>query len=91
MTNRKFIDQMAASLNTDADILQTQVGDFIDIFLSQIKEGKSIAVKGFGVFEPKEKATRKVYNPTTRTFNVIPAKATIGFKTSAQLKDATNN
>ena len=90
MTNRKFIDQMAASLSTDADELQTHIDTFTTIFMGQIKDGNSITVKGFGTFEPREKAARKMYNPTTRSFNVVPAKSTIGFKPSAQLKDATN-
>ena len=91
MTNRNFIDQMAAMLGTDADELQQQVDVFINILLDQMKAGNSITVKNFGVFDPRVKAARKMYNPTTHSFKVVPAKTTIGFKMAPQLKEAVNH
>ncbi len=87
MNNRAFIDQMAKKLGSDADELQQQVDVFVYTFLSQVKAGNSITVKNFGVFEQKTKAERKIYNPTTKTYNVIPAKETIAFKMGAALKE----
>lgn len=90
MTNRNFIDQMATTLAADADELQQQVDVFISILLDQMKAGNSITVKNFGVFEPRVKSERKMYNPATRSFKVVPAKTTIGFKMAPQLKEAAN-
>lgn len=87
MNNRAFIDQMAKKLGSDADELQQQVDVFVYTLLSQVKAGNSITVKNFGVFEQKTKAERKIYNPTTKTYNVIPAKETIAFKMGAALKE----
>lgn len=87
MNNRAFIDQMAKKLGGDADELQQQVDVFVYTLLSQVKAGNSITVKNFGVFEQKTKAERKIYNPTTKTYNVIPAKETVAFKMGAALKE----
>ena len=87
MNNRAFIDQMAKKLGSDADELQQQVDVFVYTLLSQVKAGNSITVKNFGVFEQKTKAERKIYNPTTKTYNVIPAKETVAFKMGAALKE----
>ncbi|MBQ9362219.1 MAG: HU family DNA-binding protein [Bacteroidaceae bacterium] len=82
---------MAEVLGADADDVQKQVGTFVNLLVSQIKDGNTLTIKNLGVFEPKTKSARKMYNPTTKTFNVIPAKKTIGFKMSATLKDKLNN
>jgi nucleoid DNA-binding protein len=87
MNNRAFIDQMAKKMGSDADELQQQVDVFVYTLLSQVKAGNSITVKNFGVFEQKTKAERKIYNPTTKTYNVIPAKETVAFKMGAALKE----
>ena len=87
MNNRAFIDQMAKKLGSDADELQQQVDVFVYTLLSQVKAGNSITVKNFGVFEQKTKAERKIYNPTTKTYNVIPAKETVAYKMGAALKE----
>jgi nucleoid DNA-binding protein len=91
MNNRAFIDKMAQVLDTDADEMQTQVGVFINLLVSQMKEGNTLTIKNLGVFESKTKAARRMYNPTTKTFNVVPAKQTIGFKMSGALKDKLNS
>lgn len=87
MNNRTFIDQMAKKLGSDADELQQRVDTFVQTLLSEVKAGNSITVKNFGVFEQKTKGERKIYNPTTKSFNIIPAKQTIGFKMGAALKE----
>ena len=91
MNNRAFIDKMAETLGADADVVQTQVGTFVNLLVSQIKEGNTLTIKNMGVFEPKSKSVRKVYNPTTKAYNVVPAKQTIGFKMSATLKEKLNS
>ncbi len=87
MNNRAFIDRMAKKLNGDVGELQQQVDVFVQILLSQVNAGNSVTIKNFGAFEQKTKAERKIYNPTTKTFNVIPSRQTVGFKMGAALKE----
>lgn len=90
MNNRTFIDEMAKKLAADADEVQLQVDAFVGMLYTELKDGNSLTVKGFGVFEPKTKGERKMFNPSTRTFKIVPAKTTIGFKMNAALKDKVN-
>ena len=87
MNNRTFIDRMAKKLGGDADELQEQVDVLVQTLLTLVNAGNSITVKNFGVFEQKQKAERKIYNPSTKTFIVIPAKQTVGFKMGSTLKE----
>lgn len=91
MNNRTFIDRMAEVLGADADEMQTQVSALVNLLVNQTKMGNTLTVKNLGIFEPKTKAARRMYNPTTKTFNAVPAKQTIGFKMSGTLKDKLNS
>ena len=90
MNNRTFIDRMAEVLGADADEMQTQVSALVSLLVNQTKKGNTLTVKNLGVFEPKTKAARRMYT-TTKTFNAVPAKQTIGFKMSGTLKDKLNS
>lgn len=90
MNNRGFIDKMAGELMMDADDVQTLTTDFISCLTGNLMQGNVVNVQGFGIFEAKTKAERRMYNPSTKSFNVIPAKTTLGFKMSATLKDKIN-
>lgn len=90
MTNNDFIDKISSTLNKDKETVQTNVSDFISVMIECLKENQTIAIQGFGTFDSKKKTERKMYNPNTKSFNIIPAKNTIGFKMSAALKDKIN-
>ena len=62
----------------------------MEAVLEGIADGNSVAIQGFGVFEPREKASRKIYNPTTKTYMVVPSKTTLSYKMSAVLKERIN-
>ena len=47
-------------------------------------------LQGFGSFEPREKASRRIYNPTSKTYMVVPSKTTLSYKMSAALKAQLN-
>jgi nucleoid DNA-binding protein len=55
-----------------------------------VREGKVVSIQGFGNFELKEKAERKIYSPSTKSFNIIPSKRVINYKMSPVLKDRIN-
>jgi DNA-binding protein HU-beta len=58
--------------------------------LSDVAEGDSVTIQGFGSFDAREKARRKIYNPTSKTYIVVPPKKTLGYKMSAALKERLN-
>ena len=62
----------------------------IQVLLGEIANGNSVTIHGLGVFVPSEKASRKMFNPTSKTYIVVPPKTTLCYKMSAALKDKLN-
>lgn len=87
MNNHEFINRMARKLGTDTGELQQQVDSFVQVLLAEVKAGNSVTVRNFGVFEQKTKGERKIYNPASKTYSIIPAKQTVSFKMSPTLKE----
>lgn len=90
MNNKEFIERVSLKTNYEAEDVKELSAALIGVVLDEIGEGNSITIQGFGAFEPREKARRKVYNPTSKTFIVVPPKTTLGYKMSAALKDRLN-
>ena len=90
MNNKEFIDKVSQKTNFGVADVKDLSASLIATLVQEVVNGNTITVQGFGTFEPREKARRKIYNPTTKTFNVIPPKKTIGFKMSATLKERLN-
>ena len=91
MTNKTFVQSLAKRLDMDEDEVNALSDKFVNTFVQQVLEGDTLSVQGFGNFELKVKAERKMYNPTTKTFKIIPSKRVLGFKMSATLKSRINN
>ena len=58
--------------------------------LEEIAEGDSVTIQGFGSFDAREKASRRIYNPTSKTYLVVPSKTTLSYKMSVALKTQLN-
>lgn len=91
MTNKAFVQSLAEKLEMDETETAVLVSEFVDVFVNEVMSGNLVSVQGFGNFEIKEKAERKMYNPTTKTFKLIPGKKVLGYKMSATLKTRINN
>lgn len=68
----------------EAAALQTAC---IDKIIEEISKGNTVLLQGLGNFDLKEKSERKMYNPTTKDYKVIPARQTLGFRPSNVLKE----
>jgi len=56
-----------------------------DEMINAIANDKRIEVRGFGTFQPRTRATKNGYNPSTGETIVLPANKTILFKPSREL------
>lgn len=91
MNNRDFIDSMSRKMGMEEQQVAQLVESFVEVLANTMNSDKVVAVQGFGNFEKKEKAERKIYNPSTKTFKVIPSKQVVNFKMSPVLKEKINN
>lgn len=90
MTNKELLEKLSQKTNFSMDEVKKLSSSLIDAVLEGVSDGNSVSIQGFGSFEPREKASRKIYNPTTKTYMVVPSKKTVSYKMSAVLKDRLN-
>ncbi len=89
MTKRDLVVKIARETN----IIQNDVAEIVQITLDSIadelKAGKSIELRNFGVFEIKVRKSRKGRNPNAPENEVvIPERAVVKFRAGKELKDA---
>jgi len=90
MTNKEFLEKVSQKTNLEMDKVKDMSSSLVGAVLEGIAEGNSVTIQGFGSFEPRVKASRRIYNPTTKTYLVVPEKTTLSYKMSAALKSQLN-
>lgn len=90
MNNKDFIEKVSQKTNFETADVKELSAALVGVLLDEIKNANSVTIQGFGVFEPREKARRKMYNPATKDYVVVPPKTTLGYKMSAALKERLN-
>ena len=90
MTNKEFLEKVSQKTGFEMTDVKPLAAALIDTVLESIAQGNSVTIQGFGSFEPREKASRKIYNPTTKDYIVVPPKTTLSYKMSATLKEKLN-
>ena len=72
---------------TDAAAIVDTVADHM---VESVANGDRIEVRGFGTFQPRRRATKIGYNPSTGEPMPLPASTTILFKPSRELTKKMN-
>jgi len=90
MTNKEFLEKISQKTRLEAEEAKQLSSLLIGTVLEKIADGNSVTIQGFGSFEPREKASRRIYNPTSKTYMVVPSKTTLNYKMSAALKAQLN-
>ncbi|MCQ2212817.1 MAG: HU family DNA-binding protein [Bacteroidaceae bacterium] len=91
MTQEEYTHSVASKVGVSDAEASDMMNSFISEMLEQLKAGQTVAVQGFGSFETRRKAERKMYNPTTKDFKIIPSKMSLNFKMSNALKGRINS
>ncbi len=90
MTNKEFLEKISQKTHLEMDDVKELSSSLVGAVLEGIADGNSVTIQGFGSFEPREKASRRIYNPTTKTYIVVPSKTTLSYKMSVALKTQIN-
>lgn len=90
MTNKEFTKQLISKTGLSSIEIAELQAACTDMIVQQISDGNTVMFTGLGTFEPKEKPERKMFNPNTKEYQVIPAKKTLGFRPSPTYKDKLN-
>jgi len=62
----------------------------VDDMINAIARDDRIEIRGFGSFQPRRRATKIGYNPTTGGTTILPAGKTVLFKPSRDLTKKMN-
>lgn len=90
MTDNNFINELAKKAGITTDEAENLLSHFAEQLSAEIKEGNSVVMQGFGVFEVKERSAKKVYNPSIKDYKCFPASKVLAFRPSTLLKDKIN-
>lgn len=91
MTSQELIATLAKRLEwtqkQTAETLETTVS----LFNSNLENGNSINIQGFGIFETKKKNERISVNPTSKQRFLVPPKIVTAFRPAQSIKDTLKN
>jgi len=86
--------ELVQAIAEKAGLSKVQAKAALDAMIEAIgcslKDGKKVALIGFGAFDVVKKAERQGINPRTKAAITIPAKKVIKFKAGAELNNKVN-
>lgn len=86
---------LVRKVSSDTDLPIVTVDRVVDSLLTEIStclvDGETVALRGFGRFEPRRRRAVTRLNPTTREPIAVPAMISVGFVPSSVLKTALNS
>jgi nucleoid DNA-binding protein len=85
MNKAQLIERVAEKTCTKKEAQQA-VEATLEAIKWSLKKKESVTIAGFGTFKVKERKARTGRNPKTGETIQIPAKKTIGFRASKELK-----
>lgn len=91
MDSKTFIAELGRRLGESPEDVSAVVSALGSVLADAMKEGDTVAVPGFGNFEPKKRNERESVHPSSGKRILIPPKLTIVFKPSTLLKQKTRN
>lgn len=87
MTNQELIAALAKRLGWTQRQTSSILETTISIINTNLEEGNSINIQGFGLFETKKKGERISVNPLTKQRFLVPPKISLAFRPGQTIKD----
>ena len=87
MNKIQLIDALAERVG-DRRIAAAAVDGLLDTIVETVRSGESVALTGFGVFEPRARAARTARNPRTGAAVAVPATTVPAFRPGAGFRAA---
>lgn len=91
MDRRTAIDRIAKKLDISREDANMLFDGLRGIMAERCAELDSIAIPGFGTFEPRKKEERIAMHPATGKRILVPPKIVLSFKPSSLLKQKVNS
>lgn len=89
-TTRQFINALAKNAGLTTNETTNILEHLVNVIIDAVQTDDTITIQGFGTFEKKKKAEKRLYNPKTQQRQIIPASTTLAFRQSTKLKANLN-
>ncbi|HLO40001.1 MAG TPA: HU family DNA-binding protein [Phycisphaerales bacterium] len=86
-TKKELIDRIADATGTKRPIVREIVQMFLDQITEELRSGRRLEFRDFGIFEVKTRAARRAQNPKTLERVEVPPKRTVKFKVGRLLRE----
>jgi DNA-binding protein HU-beta len=87
MTNQELIAALAKRLGWTRRQTSEVLEVTVSIINSNLEDGNSINIQGFGLFETKKKGERISVNPVSKQRFLVPPKISLAFRPGQTIKD----
>lgn len=88
MDHKQFVDRLQKRLSPmTKNEINAMLANVSEIIKDSALAMDSIAIQGFGTFEPRKKLERISINPSTGKKMLVPPKMVLTFKPSTQIKN----
>lgn len=91
MTNQELVAALAKRLNLTQRQTAETLEAIVSVMNTNLENGSSINIQGFGLFESKKKNERVSVNPVSKQRFLVPPKITMAFRPSQSIKDTLKN
>lgn len=90
MNRGDVVKKISGEEGIAATLVDRVLGSFFDTVTSGLAGGDDVTIRGFGKFEPRQRRAVVRRNPRTGVEISVPAKTSVGFKPSTNLKTRLN-
>ena len=91
ITKNEMVDMLYDQLNISKRNCNSIVESFFDIIKSELEQGNTVKISGFGKWAVRSKKERKGRNPQTGEEMIIDARRVVSFKGSPVLIKTINS
>lgn len=91
MDNKTLIDTLSKQLDISRETVGSLLEGLTNVVGDCASELDSVALAGFGTFEPRKRLERVALHPASGKRLLVPPKIVLSFKPSASLKQKIKN
>lgn len=91
MDRRNFIDKVSRLTGDSREQTSALLDALGAVVAEKCSEAETIALPGFGSFEPRKRLEREALHPATGRRILVPPRITLTFRSSTRLKQRLTN
>lgn len=90
MHRAEFVEEVSRRHQVDAATVAAVLGAIEDTLEDVVRQGETVVLRGFGVFEPRESRTAGIHHPETGELLEVPERRRFWFRASDELNRRLN-